>query len=255
VLKPRVRNFLRYVELHKQLQANYDSMLDAARLREDVEHITRHDMKGPLAGVIGMVQALAADEALSREQQTEQLRVVEETALQVLNMINLSSELYKIETGSFQIDPQPVKIGDILRRIAEISSNIFAEKHLAVTVDAGTPVGEEVLRVLGDAMLCYSLFHNLMKNACEAAPEKSAVSVVLKGGDPLRVEIKNKGAAPAAIREHFFDKFVTQGKQGGTGLGTYSAKLLATAQNGSIELDVSDADNTTTVIVALPRHT
>ena len=113
----------------------------------------------------------------------------------------------------------------------------------------------KVPRVLGDAMLCYSLFHNLMKNACEAAPEKSAISVVLKGGDPLRVEIKNKGAAPAATRERFFDKFVTHGKQGGTGLGTYSAKLLATAQNGSIELDVSDADNTTTVIVALPRHT
>lgn len=255
VLKPRVRNFLRYVELHKQLQANYDSMLDAARLREDVEHITRHDMKGPLAGVIGLVQMLAADDSMTREQQTEQLRVVEETALQVLDMINLSSGLYKIETGSFQLDPQPVKIGDILRRIAEISSNIFAEKHLAVTVDAGMPVGEEVPRVLGDAMLCYSLFHNLMKNACEAAPEKSAVSVVLKGGDPLRVEIKNKGAAPAAIRERFFDKFVTHGKQGGTGLGTYSAKLLATAQNGSIKLDVSDADNTTTVIVALPRHT
>ena len=48
VLKPRVRNFMRYVELHKQLQADYDCDAGAARLREDVEHITRHDMKGPL---------------------------------------------------------------------------------------------------------------------------------------------------------------------------------------------------------------
>ncbi|MGE5027874.1 MAG: response regulator [Betaproteobacteria bacterium] len=254
VLKPRVRNFLRYVELHKQLQANYDSMLDAARLREEVAHITRHDMKGPLAGIIGLAQALAADDAMTREQQTEQLRVVEETALQVLNMINLSSELYKIETGSFRLNPQPVRIGDILRRIAEISSNTFAEKHLAVAVDTGMPAGGEAPRALGDAMLCYSLFHNLVKNACEAAPENSPVTVVLKDGDPLRVEIRNRGAAPAPIRERFFDKFATHGKQGGTGLGTYSAKLLATAQNGSIELDVSDADDTTKVIVALPRY-
>ncbi|MCX7173480.1 MAG: response regulator [Proteobacteria bacterium] len=88
VLKPRVRNFLRYVELHKQLQANYDGMLEAARLREDVERITRHDIKGPLAGVIGLVQAMADDDSMSRKQQVEKLHMVEETALQVLNMIN-----------------------------------------------------------------------------------------------------------------------------------------------------------------------
>lgn len=252
VLKTRVRNFLRYVELHKQLQSNYDAMLDTARLREDVEQITRHDMKGPLAGVIGMVQTLADDDAMTREQQTEQLRLVEEAALQVLNMINLSSELYKIETGSFRLDPQPVKIGDILRRVAQILGSLFAEKRLAVAVDA--PDGDEGLRVLGDTLLCYSLFHNLIKNACEAAPGKSSVSVVLKGGDSLRVEIKNQGAVPAAIRGRFFDKFATHGKPGGTGLGTYSARLLATAQDGSIELEVSDTDDTTTVVVTLPRH-
>jgi nitrogen-specific signal transduction histidine kinase len=48
---------------------------------------------------------------------------------------------------------------------------------------------------------------------------------------PLRIMIQNKGAVPAEIRERFFDKFVTSGKQGGTGLGTYSAKMLAEAQS------------------------
>ena len=51
----------------------------------------------------------------------------------------------------------------------------------------------------------------------------------------------------------FFDKFVTQGKQGGTGLGTYSARLLAEAQKGSVALEVSDQENSTTITVTLPR--
>jgi len=97
VLKLRVRNFMRYVKLHKQLQANYDSMLELARLHEDVERIARHDMKGPLAGAIGLVQALAADDTLNREQ-VSQLRMVEEATLQVLDMINLSADLLKIES-------------------------------------------------------------------------------------------------------------------------------------------------------------
>jgi len=252
VLKPRVRNFMRYVELHKQLQADYDTMLETARLHEDIEHITRHDMKGPLAGVIGLVQALADDNTMSREQ-VEQLRMVEETALQVLNMINLSAELFKIETGRFKLDAKPVRIGDILRRIVEISRASFAAKRLIV-IDTDVPAGEEVPQSLGDTMLCYSLFQNLLKNACEAAPEASRVSITLMNETPLRVVIQNKGAVPAVIRERFFDKFVTHGKQGGTGIGTYSARLLAEAQNGKIALEVSDQDNQTTITVTLPHY-
>jgi len=228
-------------------------MLELARLREDVEHITRHDMKGPLAGVIGLVQALADDDSMNHKQ-TGQLRMAEEAALQVLDMINLSSEIFKIETGRFELDAKPVDISDILRRIVEISRTTFAEKHIIVAIDTDMPVGEEVPKALGDAMLCYSLFQNLVKNACEAAPEKGRVTVNLINETPLRITIENKGAVPAEIRERFFDKFVTHGKQGGTGLGTYSAKLLAEAQNGTISMTVSDHENQTTITVTLPRY-
>jgi len=253
VLIPRVRNFIRFVNLRKQLQADYDDMLEMAKLKEDVDHITRHDLKGPLAGVIGMVQAMADDGSTNRKQ-FEQLKLVEETALQVLNMINLSSELFKIETGRFKLDAQPVKIGDILRRIVEVSRTTYNEKHLTVSVDTDVAaVGDEPLQSIGDAMLCYSLFQNLIKNSCEAAPEKTRVVVTLVDENPILIKIQNKGTVPGAIRERFFEKYVTQGKPGGTGLGTYSARLLAEAQNGQIALDVSDEENTTTITVSLPR--
>jgi len=253
VLKPRVRNFMRYVELRKQLQLDYDSMLELARLREDVGHITRHDMKGSLAGVIGLVQALAEDRSMGRKQ-VGQLRMAEAAALQLLDMINLSAELFKIETGRFELDAKPVMIGDILRRIVEISRTTFAAKHLIVTVEMDENVGDEAPQALGDAMFCYSLFQNLVKNACEAAPEKSQVTITLNDETPLRITIQNQGAVPAEIRERFFDKFVTHGKQGGTGLGTYSAKMLAEAQNGAISLEVADQENRTTITVTLPRY-
>ena len=252
-LKLRVRNFMRYVELHKQLQANYDGMLELARLREQVENITRHDMKGPLAGVIGLVQTLAYDSSLNADQ-IGQLRMVEDTALQVLDMINLSSELFKIETGRFKLDAQPVRVGDILKRIVEISQTTFAEKHLIISFDTDVPTGEELPQALGDAMFCYSLFQNLIKNACEAAPENSLVSVTLNNETPLNIAIQNRGAVPAEIRDRFFGKFVTHGKRGGTGLGAYSAKMLSEAQNGTIALDVFDAGNQTTITVTLPRY-
>lgn len=251
VLKPRVRNFLRYVELHKQLQADYDSMQEAARLREDVEHITRHDLKGSLAGVLGLVQSLAQDSRLSPDQ-TEQLRLTEQTTLQVLDMINLSSELYKIETGRFTLQAQPVKLTEVLHRLVEIANSTYAGKPVVVELQSDSAPEQAPPQALGDAMLCYSLFQNLIKNACEASPAQGRVLVALKGGDPLQVLIHNPGAVPAEIRERFFHKFVTHGKPGGTGLGTYSAKLLATAQGGDVALDVSDPQGTS-ITVTLPR--
>jgi CheY-like chemotaxis protein len=253
VLKPRVQNFMRYVELHKQLQANYDDMLELARLRENAELITRHDIKGTLAGIIGLVQKLAGDDWMNRKQ-THQLRMAEKSALQLLDMIKLSSEQLMIETGFFKLDAKPVDVGDILRRIVDISRTSFAAKHLFISIDTDIFVAEEVPNAMGDALLCYSLFQNLIKNACEAAPDNSRVTVVLNDENPLRIVIQNKGAVPSEIRASFFDKFVTHGKYGGAGLGTYSAKLLTEAQNGAISMDVSDIEKQTTITITLPRH-
>ena len=250
-LKVRVRNFMRYVELHRQLQADYDEMMETERLKEDVERITRHDMKGPLAGVIGLVQGLSEAPNLTDEQR-EQIRMVEETALQVLDMINLSNELYKIETGRYVLKPQVVTIAQIIRRIADMVRRTFAVKNLSIAVATPHGVADEALLAMGDSMFCYSLFQNLLKNACEAAPDDSAVTITINAGSPMLISIENQGTVPAAIRETFFQKFATAGKQGGTGLGTYSAKLLIEAQGGSIAMETSDADNLTRITVALP---
>jgi signal transduction histidine kinase len=59
---------------------------------------------------------------------------------------------------------------------------------------------------------------------------------------------------PADIRERFFEKFATSGKSGGSGLGTYSAQMLAKAQGGAISMETSEETVSTTVTVVLPRH-
>ncbi|GGP28204.1 ATP-binding response regulator [Silvimonas amylolytica] len=246
----RVRNFMRYVELRRDLQANYDAMLESARLREEVEHMTRHDMKGPISGVISLTQGLMSAEGLNA-QQKDILGSVEESALQLLSMINLTSEIYKIETDRFVLNPAPIDISSVLRRVVEMYRAVFKEKQLTLSVDTDMPVGEMAPRALGDEMFCYSVFQNLIKNACEAAPVKSRVTVELSPEDPLRISITNLGVIPQTIRHTFFEKFTTFGKQGGSGLGTYSARLLTEAQHGRIDFEVSDIDGTTTINVYL----
>ncbi|MCF8210189.1 MAG: response regulator [Rhodoferax sp.] len=252
-LRARVRNFIQFVDMRRKLQADYDAMLDAARMREDADHMTRHDLKGSLAGIVGMVQSLADDATMAPEH-AAQLRLVQQTAQQVIDMVNLAGELYKIEMGRFTLKPVAVDVGELLHRIVDLSRAGFSDKRLTIEVDTDVALGTELPQAWCDPMLCYSMFQNLIKNACEAAPAGTRVLVTLKDETPLRILITNKGVVPPDIRERFFERFATSGKAGGSGIGTYSAQMLASAQNGSLAMSTSDAKNITTLTVTLPRY-
>ncbi|WP_448247131.1 ATP-binding response regulator [Thalassotalea agariperforans] len=252
LLLPRIRNFMRYVLLHKTLQYEYDTLQENARLREQVELITQHDIKGSVAAVIGIIQSLNEGHSL-KDLQRQQLRLAEQSALQAINIINLSAELYKIETGQYTLTAKSLPIADVLRQIVTIARNNSANKTLQIIVDTDVTEDEHLPQVLGDITFCYSLFQNLLANACEAAPAKTKVEVKLYDENPVKVCITNHGVVPIEIRKHFFDKLVTHGKSGGTGLGTYSAKLLTEAQNGHISFESSDENNQTVLTVILPR--
>ncbi len=245
-LKIRVRNFMRYVDLRRQLQADYDGMLENARLRDSVESLTRHDLKGPLSGIVGVAQSLSIKAGLPPDV-VDKLKTIEETATEVIDMITRSTELYKIEAGVFRLEPQRIDVPDLMRQQANLITASFSAKELATEIRGGGAVAAS-----GDPLLCRSLFQNLLKNACEAAPHGTAICIEIVPGDNVEIRITNSGAVPVEIRDRFFDKFATAGKSRGSGLGTYSAKMMTEAQKGSIGVTTCDEKNQTTVVVALP---
>jgi len=247
-LRIRVRNFMRYVDLRRQLQADFDGMLETARLRDSVEAMTRHDIKGPLAGIAGIAFGLSADPDVPAPLR-DKLRMIEAAALEVIDMVTRSIEIFRIEAGTYELQPQPIEVVGLIRQQVDLIAGGYATKSLKAGIHAGNANG---IVVSGDPMLCRSLFQNLLKNACEAAPKESAIDVHVAAGTPVEIRITNRGVVPAEIRGRFFEKYATAGKLNGTGFGTYSAKLLAEAQRGQIAVSSSDERNETTVVVTLP---
>ena len=106
---------------------------------------------------------------------------------------------------------------------------------------------------MGEELLLFSLFENLIKNALEASPKVQAVTITMKkdaDGSGM-VRIHNHCAVPEEIRDRFFDKYATSGKRSGTGLGTYSAKLIVETHGGSISMRSSRVEGTE-VTVTIP---
>jgi hypothetical protein len=102
--------------------------------------------------------------------------------------------------------------------------------------------------VMAEPTLCYSLFSNLTLNAIEASPSNGIVSIFLDQGSQARIRVHNLGVVPADVRSKFFEKYVTSGKTQGTGLGTYSARLLATTMGGKIEMQTDEESGTTLTV-------
>lgn len=250
ILLPRVRNFMRYVSLQKQLQASCDAMMEAARLREDVEQMTRHDLRGPLADIANAAQALAANPALGAAE-IMQANFIADSALHVMDVINLSSELFKIETGRFVLQAQPVNLNKLLARIVKTAAATYASKGIDLVLEK--PDVETDVLALGDPALCYSLFHNLIKNACEAAPPKTRVTATISSGENVQVAVAKQGVLPQPVRERFFKKSIHHGKENGSSLSAYAAKLLTEVQAGQIDIQCSDAEQQTVLTVNLPK--
>ncbi len=135
--------------------------------------------------------------------------------------------------------------------------NIADKKRLSVNIMInGNPAGnEDRFSVRGEELLCYSMLANLIKNAFEASPEDRKITITLTHEKDMAVIcIHNKGAVPEDIRDNFFDKYITSGKTSGSGLGTYSARLIAKTQRGNIHFETSE-DKGTTVTIRLPQTT
>jgi PAS domain S-box-containing protein len=220
------------------------------KLKEDVSRIIRHDLKSPLSGIIGIPRILRKDENIT-PRQAEMLKAVEETGQMMLNLIDQSLELYKLESGSYEFHFEEFDVIALLRDVVRTVQ--MGKEHpvpIRVTIDGRTFDEERSIPMTAERPLIFSMLNNLIKNAVEASEGKPVI-VDMNFDKGCRFSISNAGEVPKAIQSRFFDKYATEGKRGGTGLGTYSARLTAEKHGGSISMQ-SAAKLGTTVTVVIP---
>ena len=211
------------------------ALAEVAQLREDVERMSRHDLKTPLNSIIGVARLLREDTTVTPEQR-ELLAIAERAGYRMLEIVNLSLDLSRMELGTYQFHAQAVNVVDVIVRVLLDLQPLAQAAHVGVRVDAAP---QQPVYARAEELLCYSILGNVVKNAIEATPHGGVVTLRLEAGDAIRVRVHNPGRVPAAILNRFFDKYVTAGKSDGTGLGTYSARLMARVQNGELEMQTS----------------
>lgn len=223
------------------------------RLKEDIEKITRHDLKSPLNGIIGVPDLLLETATLNDDERVL-VQAIKDSGLKMLRMINMSLDLYKMEIGAYDYIPRQVDLSPLLRSLLRDLHDQARCKSLQIVVlldDAHADLSHPVL-ITGEELLLYSMLANLLKNAVEASPKGEEVRVSVVTSPQKTIAIRNVGEIHASVRDRFFEKYWTYGKRGGTGLGTYSALLIAQTMGGDIQLHVDDENKAVLVVITLP---
>jgi signal transduction histidine kinase/CheY-like chemotaxis protein len=241
VIARRLSHALNAEERGRTLEEN-------ARLREDVERISRHDLKTPLNSILGATRLLRDDARLGTEQR-ELVGVLQRAGFRMLEMVNLSLGLFKMETGSYDFRPQAVDLREVVTRVL-VDLHSYADANAVTLHLQGSDPAPVYVRA--EELLCYSIVANLVKNAVEAAGPGNQVSLALDRRGPVALSVHNPNQVPPEIATRFFDKYVTSGKSGGTGLGTYSARLMARTQHGELKLRSNPAEGTTLTLTLPP---
>ena len=245
VVQAKVAQHLERLNYKKELRLKNIALEEIIKLRDDIECITRHDLKTPLNAILGYPQLMLMSDNITEEQK-QYLEEILRAGNEMLNMINNSLDLFKMETGRYVFMPEQINIISVIQTVIKDLMMMIDIYQVEIVI---SPLDEFL--VLAERNLCYSLFANLIRNAIEASTADDIIHIAMQYQEhECVITITNPKMIPEAIHATFFDKYSTAGKSKGTGLGTYSAKLMAETQQGSISMTTNEQE--TCIAVRLP---
>ena len=193
-----------------------------------------HEIRTPLNGVLGMAQAMAADDL--PDEQRDRLGVIRQSGETLLTLLNDVLDLAKIEAGRLELEAIDFELSEVVQGAASTFASVAETKRLAFHVEIDAARG----RYLGDPTRVRQVLHNLVSNALKFTDAGGVRLVAAYGADGLRIEVHDSGVGmdePALAR--LFQAYgqgdaSTTRRYGGTGLGLSICRQLAELMGGAI---------------------
>lgn len=206
------------------------------RDRSDLVATVAHELRSPLTGVRGFVQALLKRwDRLEDDQRKLMLQTVQADSERLARLITELLDVARLDTGRLSIHPRPVDPVTLARRVVE-SMGMVTATPVELHVDDRVP------DIQADPDKFTQVLTNLVENAVRHGSGTVSIRITPDADTSgARVVVSDQGPGiPEELRRRVFTKFWTSGRAGGTGLGLYLVNGLVRAQRGT--LSIGDAD-------------
>ncbi|MGB3490642.1 MAG: ATP-binding protein [Xanthobacteraceae bacterium] len=215
-----------------------------------------HELRTPLNAIIGFSEMIVHEDTMQIDaaRRKEYAQLINDSGLHLLAVVNGILDMSKMESGTFEIAPEPFAPQPALINCC----NLLALKARDNGIDLVTVAPDDLPSIVADPRAFKQIVLNLVSNAIKFTERGGSVTVSARmERDKLMLRVRDTGVGIAAddlkrIGDPFFQAGKTyQRRYEGTGLGLSIVKSLVTLHGGEVSLD-SKLDEGTTVTVALP---
>jgi signal transduction histidine kinase len=240
------------IRAYEAERATVEELRSLSALRADFVSLVSHELRSPMASVIGSARTLQQRwRELDPEQRESFLALIAHETTRLAELIGDVLDTSRIEAGTFSYSFGDVDLGQLVRESAEAAERGQDEVPVRAVVHGPLP------SVRGDRDRLRQVLANLIDNAVKYSPPGDPVEIeALSSNGRVVIEVRDRG--PGIAHEHqkvIFEKFgrvhVGDKAKPGTGLGLFIAKSITEAHGGSIDVR-SSPDHGATFTLSLP---
>jgi PAS domain S-box-containing protein len=222
-----------------------------ARMRDDLIHMTVHDLRNPLSSQSMAIELLSPDVP---EESRPFLDVMENNNSKMLTLVNNLLDISRLESRQMPLNYEYVTVPELIETVLSQQKALATNKEIALAsqITAGLPTAWI------DKPLVERVFQNLIGNAVKFTPRQGLIRVTAdidpdSYGEWIIFFVYNTGEGiPPDLQEHLFDKFTTGTQEGrGSGLGLAFCKMVVESHGGRIWVESTPGQDAT-FIFTLP---
>ncbi len=216
--------------------------IDNARLTSETERLRgalltsiSHDLRTPLASIIGAITSLRSYfHKYDDRQRLELMLTIEDEAERLNRFVGNLLDITRLESGALIIRKSEIDIGELVETALRRAARMLAKHHVEVSISAHLPA------IKADPILLEQVLFNLLDNAAKYSPPGSRVTIgAWATGPDVSISVADEGEGiPPDELEMIFDKFHRAGagdsRPAGTGLGLAVCRGFVEAFGGTI---------------------
>lgn len=228
---------------------------DAEQRKNDLVVYLAHDLKTPLASIIGYLSLLEESPDLPVAQRAKYTSITLDKAYRLEQLINEFFDITRFNLQTIELARNQIDLSFMLKQMVDEFYPIFEEKHLQVRTYMDRPI-----HIVADADKLARVFDNLLRNAVSYSYPNSYIEIgISQNNSYTAIAVRNQGdPIPKQQLDHIFEKFfrldsARATRTGGAGLGLAIAKQIVELHGGSIQVESNETY--TEFLVLLPVQT
>jgi len=222
---------VRLVEQARKAQVE----MEAERLRNSLLSSISHDLRTPLATIVGSASALVEeDNTLKAENKLELSRAIYDEAQRMSSLVNNILDMARLDAGAVELNKQWVPLEEIIGAVLTLLQKRLAGRVVTVKLPPGIPM------IYVDAVMIEQVLINLLENVLRYTPEGSPVEITAEASSlAVEISVADRGPGiPEGSENKLFEKFYRvrhEAAQSGVGLGLTICRAIIEAHGGSIQ--------------------